>query len=381
MHRRLTTQNQEGFSLIEMMIAVTVMVIITGAIVSLMRSSMMIATASYEMTDAQESLRTAQEYINRDLMNAGDGLKSIVTIRAPLAFVNNYLTLTPIVDADMPVGMINLGILTSDNAVPANTAVVGSNPATTVRSTPGPDNINGTADDVRTDRQTILELDPDPAFPAIPLPAASIDNTGTIITLPAGTVMTQFTAGEIYYVSSSWAGGSATFATVTAVNTGTRQLTLANGGLDVYGLNLAGNPNNIKVISNNGLLATSLQRMWIIHYYVNSSGFLMRRVFGARCAPAPAVCAGFRESIISEHVMNVQFNYSLDMTDGAGNVVQPVQMLTTKDQRLGIRAVEVTVTVETPHVLQNGIRSQLSMTTSTSVRNMQFRRARQPVAP
>src|SRR2546422_3997764 len=93
MQRRLTTQNQEGVSLIEMMIAVTVMVIAVGAVVSLMRSSLMIATASYEMTDAQESLRTAQEYINRDLMNAGDGLKSISTIRLPQTFVNNYLTL------------------------------------------------------------------------------------------------------------------------------------------------------------------------------------------------------------------------------------------------------------------------------------------------
>ena len=378
MHRRLTTQNQEGFSLIEMMIAVTVMVIITGAVVSLMRSSMMIATASYEMTDAQESLRTAQEYINRDLMNAGDGLKSISTIRVPQPFVNNYLTLTPIVDADMPVGIINLGILTTDNNIPFNTAVVGAVPAATIRTSPGPDTINGNADDVGTDRQTILELDPDPAFPAIPLPAASIDATGTVITLPAGTVMTAFTAGEIYYLSSSLGG---TFATVTAVNSGTRQLTLAVGGLDVYGLNLAGAANNIKVISTNGTLATSLQRMWMIHYYVNSTGFLMRRVFGARCAAAPAVCAGFRESIIAEHVMNVQFNYSLDMIDGAGNVVQPVAMLTTKDQRLGIRAVEVTVTVETPHTLQNGLRSQLAMTTSTSVRNMQFRKARQPVAP
>src|SRR3989442_1507496 len=136
MHRRLTTHNQEGFSLIEMMIAVTVMVIITGAVLSLMRSSMMIATASYEMTDAQESLRTAQEYINRDLINAGDGLKSISTIRVPQAFVTNYLTLTPVVDADMPVGIINLGILTSDNNIPFGTAVIGSNPATTIRTSP-----------------------------------------------------------------------------------------------------------------------------------------------------------------------------------------------------------------------------------------------------
>jgi hypothetical protein len=74
----------------------------------------------------------------------------------------------------------------------------------------------------------------------------------------------------------------------------------------------------------------------------------------------------------------VQLNYSLETTDSNGNVVQPTGMLTTKAQRIGVRSVEVTVTVETPHVLQNNSRSTLSMTTSTSVRNMQFRQAAQP---
>ena len=51
-----------------------------GAVVSLVKSSMSIATATYELTDAQESLRTAQEFISRDLMSAGDGLRSMTYI-------------------------------------------------------------------------------------------------------------------------------------------------------------------------------------------------------------------------------------------------------------------------------------------------------------
>src|SRR6266576_3016822 len=73
MYPKLTTHNQEGFTVIEMMVAVTIMIIVSAGVFSLMKSSMTIATASYEMTDAQENLRIAQEYINRDLMNAGDG--------------------------------------------------------------------------------------------------------------------------------------------------------------------------------------------------------------------------------------------------------------------------------------------------------------------
>lgn len=350
MHPRLTTYNQEGFSILEMTLAVTVMVILTAGVVSLMKSSMTITTANYEMTDAQENLRTSQEYINRDLLNAGDGLKSISVIRLPQAFVTSYLTLTPIIDPldSMPAGIINFGILTSDNNAPASTNVTGATPAATVRT--------------GTDRQTIIEIDPQ----FIAITPSSISSSGVTVTLPAGTNMTPFTVGEIYFVSSAL---GATFGTVTAKDAATRTLTFASG--DTYGLNLAGTSHNIKVISNSGALTTSLQRMMIIHYYVNSNGFLVRRVFGVQGA-------GFRDSIIAEHILNVQYNYSLETTDANGNVVQPTATLTTKAERLGVRSVEVTVTVETPHVLQNNARTQLATTTSTSMRNMQFRQATQP---
>ncbi len=356
MQRKRTNRNQAGFSLIEMMIAITVMVLVSSAVVSLMKSSMVISTANYELTDAQQSLRTAQEFINRDLMNAGDGLKGVSMIYVPTVFTSNYITLSPIVDTGLPAGVLNLGILTTDNEVPAGTAVVGASPATTVLATPN-----------LTDRQTILEIDPQ----FIPIAPSTINAAGTVVTLPSGTDMTQFTVNEIYYLSSSLGG---TFATVTAINAGTRVLTL---NTDPYGLNLSGSANLIKLISSSGTLATSLQRMRMVHYYVNANNLLMRRVFGAKCSPA-TTCAGFRESIIAEHVLNVQFNYSLDATDAAGNVVQPTGTLATKSDRINVRQVEVTVTVETPHALQSGNRSQLSMSTSTSVRNMQFRQATQP---
>jgi hypothetical protein len=51
-------------------------------------------------------------------------------------------------------------------------------------------------------------------------------------------------------------------------------------------------------------------------------------------------------------------------------------MLTTSEQQLAVRQVEVTITAETPHRIQNNTQPQLQMTTSTSVRNMQFRMAR-----
>jgi hypothetical protein len=68
------------------------------------------------------------------------------------------------------------------------------------------------------------------------------------------------------------------------------------------------------------------------------------------------------------------------MRDPSGNIIQPLGQLITSQQQVETRQVEVTVTVETPHTLQNGQRQQMTMTTSTSVRNMQFRRSQQPIA-
>jgi prepilin-type N-terminal cleavage/methylation domain-containing protein len=346
MHHRPKTRNR-GFTLLEFVITMTVMLIVMGATISLMRDSVKVAVTTYEVTDAQQALRIAQEFINRDLMNAGDGLESISNIRLPLAFVTNYITLSPVTNPATP-GIINLGIFTSDNNIPAGTAVRGAVPATNIRTA--------------TDRQTILQIDP--TFVAIS--PTAIDSTGGVVTLPATAIMTNFIAGEVYFLTSTL---GATFSTLTGVNSGTRQLFFASGAADPFGLNLTGTGGHIKTISSSGTLPTSLQRMRLIQYYVTTSGLLTRRVFGV-------ASAGFRESIIAEHVVDVQFNYSLVTTDASGNVTPSSSTtLTTSTQQLAVRQVEVKVTVETPHAIQTGSRQPMTMTTSTSVRNMQFRQA------
>jgi prepilin-type N-terminal cleavage/methylation domain-containing protein len=366
MHSNSRLRNQQGFSLLEMIVTLTVMLIVLAGIMSLVSRSISVASTTYEMTDAQESLRTAQEFLNRDLMSAGDGLRNMANIPVTKTFVQNYLAITPIVDPALPATVTNLGILTTDDAVTVNKIVFGQDPAVAtnplvyVRSSP-----------VLTDRQTILEIDPD--FSPIALLAPAIDATGTTITI-ADADVARFTAGEIYFLTSSVGG---TFGTVTLVtNTAGPNSTLTFGNstatTDRFGLNVTGAGGRINTISGGGTLATSLQRMRIIHYYVNADGMLMRRVFGVKGV-------GFRESAIADHVVSVQFAYSL-APDDTGNIVQPVTKLTNLDQQIAVRQVEVTVTVETPHALQNGLRQNMSMTTSTSVRNMQFRQALQPKA-
>jgi type II secretory pathway pseudopilin PulG len=351
--------DQRGFSIVEMMIAIGCMLVVTAAVMSLVRSSMQVASATYEMTDAQENLRIVQEYINRDLMNAGDGLKSVTYIPVNTTFVTNYLSLTPIADATMATGVTNLGILTTDNNVPANTTVI--QPATS----PSPTPVTVRAG---SDRQTILSIDPTPGN--IQYNPTTISSTGNLITLPSGTDMTKFAVGEIWFLTSSEGG---TFAAITAVDATNKQLTFNNN--DTCGINLVGTSGRIRDIAYNAsgaLIPTALQRMRIIHYFVNSNGLLTRREFGVPGQP-------YRDSIIAEHVVGIQFVYSLGI-DSGGNPVQPTAILTSPTQQTAISQVEVNVTVETPHALPSGSIQPITATTSTSLRNMQFRQALQPGA-
>ena len=355
MTQRNFNNAEQGFSLLEAIVAMTVMTVILGAVFALMRDSANSSKTSMEMSDGQQSSRTAQEYINRDLMNAGDGLNSINNIRVPEAFVTNYLTLNPVTDPATP-GVINLPLITSDNDVPANTFVTATTPQETVRSSP-----------FLTDRITILQVDQ--SFVPITLDAGDIDPVTGVVAVSTADI-DRFQTGEIYFITS--AAGSI-FATITdrqGVGTPTPFLVCA---ADAFGLNSPGPGGPLDVVSAGATLPTSLSRMKMIHYYINSNGLLMRRVFGVKGS-------AFVESVIAEHVVSMQFRYFLNMRDANGNVVQPRAQLTTSQEQVETRQVETTLIVETVHKLQNGQRQRMSMTTSTAVRNMQFRQSLQPTA-
>ena len=207
-------------------------------------------------------------------------------------------------------------------------------------------------------------------FVPITLAAGAINPLDGSVAVDPGDIG-DFAVGEVYFISS--AQGSM-FATVTdRVGVGTTNPILVFAGGDTFGLNSVGTGSLLNVITASATIPASLCRMKIIHYYVNSNGLLMRRVFGTRNA-------GFVESVIAEHVVSLQFRYFINMRDVNGNVVQPISQLTTSQEQVETRQVEVSVTVETPHTLQNGQRQQITMTTSTSVRNMQFRSSQQPTS-
>jgi prepilin-type N-terminal cleavage/methylation domain-containing protein len=344
---------QAGFSLLELMIVLAVMLVLSASVFALMKNSIMISATTYEMTDAQESLRTAQEYINRDLLVAGDGLKSFGNICVRTNFVTNFLTRTG-VNISCGNNMVNLPLIQSDNNVPAGTAVLLSNPATTVRS------VNSAGQTALTDRINIIQADSSFGVAVTLLANISINATGQTVVVPAADI-NKFNVGEIYFFSSSVGG---TFGVITAKNTGTRTLTFASG--DAYGLNNVANNGPIALISDNGELTTTIRRMRIINYFVNNNGLLIRRVFGVGGG------AGFTDNIIAEHITGLQFRYILNLPDATGFYVQPVPQLANEEQQAAVSEIEVTVTSETVHPLANGTRQEMTMTATTGVRSFQF---------
>jgi Tfp pilus assembly protein PilW len=347
---------QDGFSMVELMISLTTMTIITGAAFALIGSSIKFANSTYHTTDAEQGLRTAHEIVHRDLTTAGDGLRGIGTIQVPKVFVQDYLTKTPVLDPGEP-NYVNLGLLTSDDAVPANTSVPQSSPTTHVLTA--------------TDRMTLLATDT--SFSPVTLLAGKITSASpnTNIVVPTAAIG-RFQAGEIYAIVS---GNSAAFGRISSINTSTKTLTMTNG--DVYGLNQTGAGTPIytvcDVVSGVSTQPATILRVKIIQYYVNSSNLLMRRVFGVKGS-------SFVDSIIAEHVTNVQFRYMLNTTDANGFVPQPVRQLATSEQQLAVREIEATIAVQTLRAVNavtanNNGKQIISSTTATTVRNLQFRQS------
>lgn len=360
MYPNRKTNRQDGFSMIELIVSLATMTIVVGAAFSLIGSSLKYSTAVYNTTDSEQGLRTAHEVINRDLTTAGDGLKGIGTIQVPKAFVQNFLTLTPVVEPPTS-NYVNLALVNSDDNIPASTAVPQASPAVNF--------LTG------CDRITMLTQDTDfnNGAGSVSLPAnkISIASPNTTIQLTS-TDIGKFQANEIYAIISQ---NSAAFGVVSSVNSSTNTVVMTNG--DTYGLNQTGtvapNAAPIYTISNNGIQAASIMRLQIIQYFVNANNLLIRRVYGVKGA-------AFIDNVIAEHVTNLQFRYLVNLTDANGFVPQPVRQLATSQQQIAVREVETTIAVESLRALNsvtanNNGKQVISSTTATTVRNLQFRQA------
>ena len=336
-------KNQKGFSMVELLVVMGILLIVLSSVFSLMRATIVTAHANYQMTDANQNLRIAHEFLTRDLLSAGDGVKDDSSILLPPAFVTKYLTTDPNTTVDPNVGRTSIGMIISDNDLQTNTQAHHSVSPTYLKE--------------RTDRISILENDT--LFIPIDIPKGSTDFLTGRVTVPGGT--SDFAVGEIYYLT---AGGTATFGTITSIDSGTNSIYFGSG--DIYGLNRSAFIDNFSIVTVKDTQAVVLKRVKIIQYFVDTNDRLIRRTFGVKGK-------GIDDNIIAEHIPNLQFNYILKPASSDDTKIfdKPVSQVALSQQSL-IRLVEPSIVAETANFLQDGEKYQVEGKVQLSIRNIQF---------
>jgi type II secretory pathway pseudopilin PulG len=354
-------REQAGFSIVEMMVAICIMTIVLIATTSLMTNGINWTSTTYNLTNSQQGLRIGQEYITRDLTSAGDGLRGYsATTKVREEFIEEYLSSVIVNDGDSD-GLAPLSVLYSDDRTGPSPAGVKSN----------------------TDRLNIVLADQGVTSGLLDIGctglSGTVDNTGQILDYSkcvcragcTGTATTDFQVGEIYFIASS---KGATFVSVTNV-AGTNVSFRED---DAYSLNEAGTNGPLyRVAFNQGsLIPINIKRMHIINYFIDSSNILRRRVFGTQKASDITSTDFINETlagtVIAENITNLQCKYLLYSRDTDGDIELPVSQLSTTAQQATARQVEVTLNGEYMGPKGIYITDNAELTTSTSIRNVQF---------
>jgi prepilin-type N-terminal cleavage/methylation domain-containing protein len=124
----MRTPRQEGFSLVEMLVAVVITVIVAGAIYGLLANSETGFRREPERTARQQNIREAMDQIMRDIANAGSGMPPLATVFTP-----GLYSCTTCLDGGSPMGRNGhiadeLEIMTNDSQR-ENEQVCGYTPA------------------------------------------------------------------------------------------------------------------------------------------------------------------------------------------------------------------------------------------------------------
>lgn len=322
--------------------------IIMTAVFTLLRSTIVTANANYYLTDATQNLRISQEFLTRDLLVTGDGVKGTANIWLPTLFVRKYLTARPLSEIDPGnTGYTNIGIVLTDDNVPAGTNVADTDSPTKVK--PNTDRINFLVQDL--------------SFPTTDISYGNCYESRFRLPL---SMSSQIQTDEIYYATSK---GTGAFGTVTSTETNTGATVVYWNNGDKWGLNREGWSGNACTASSYNS-PTTVMRIQIIQYFVDNNDRLIRRVIAGKGKTVV-------DSVIAEHIINFQVRYIL-RSESNTDLFQPGMSQVPLSESSLIRLIEPTIIAETSRVLQNGFSEQIDGTTQIGIRNLQFQEAAVP---
>jgi type IV pilus assembly protein PilW len=345
---------QHGFSLLEMMIAMSLGMIVIGSTVQLFKMAVDSSRLVVQRTEMQQNMRAAIELMTKDISLAGSGLPD-AGIQLPLkGTVSRYgcdQTTCHVPSATYPNNNYMTGLLPGyGNGVEAKASIPHA---------PG----------TRNDSITVIYADY--SFPLnqywldFPAPTSTGGQLNVNVPFPAPNPLPQqitaaggLQVGDVIWLSSSL--GNAV-GEVTAVTN--NSITFADN--DALNLNqsAATVTNNIRAL-NNGTHLTGY-RLYIVTYYltVPANGELprlMRQVNGR--SPVP----------VADDIINMQFAYDLfNATSNALDANQP-DPLSFPNDALGLIQ-KVNISVMGQSLVNNAKNAQsMRLATSVSARNMAF---------
>lgn len=351
-------KGQAGFSLIELLISITLFAVITGAVYGIMSIAGKDRFTTNQRVQIMQSARNALNAIGRDAMNAGYNLPNTISARIPDNALNTIVGLpadtgtavdlvAPVV-AGPRIASNNLSKLTSPpnglntdqvsflyqdptfysgRAVPVTSVTAASNLITI--DTKGPDGIAGNADD--------------------------IDNT-------------IFTTNDIYL---AWNNTTAALGTVTTL-TGTTQLTFsAAAAADPLGLNAPTGAGQIVSLA----APFSITRVTWVTFRVLADGTLVRTVYGGSSGKTDMPLAYGVEEMKVDYVTKDGTTYSSSTPDspGAGADKALGNADDTPSKLLDIRQVRVTLKVRSgENDLRNNNPFTTTLTATFNTRNLGY---------
>ncbi len=385
-------KTDNGFSLIEMMVSLTVLLIVVAAVTGALMQTQQVTSGVAMEANTQENLRAGMHFVVRDLMQAGEGIPqsgiSIPVTAGGASLINRpgtagtfptTYTVLPQVTPGWEIGQLALTLN------PKTAAVLSGGLATDVINVLYADNtltssaacILGVAGACPLSGVPVT-IAPTVGPPPTPGCAGVISATGLTVTLDAGCFKmpgspVPISVGNLIMFQNN-------NGTALEYVTGVAGQVITFGAGDPAGLNGTGLPGGTVAQLNVAATPTTITRVWMVSYYINSTNVqnpqLVRQVNYPNYPSAAA--AVNPPQTIADGIENLSFSYDVITATpasygavGPGDAAQPIA----PDTPFNIRAVNVTLAGRSEYPYKAGSTVQYlrnNLSTQVSLRSLAF---------
>ncbi|HTX16375.1 MAG TPA: prepilin-type N-terminal cleavage/methylation domain-containing protein [Candidatus Baltobacteraceae bacterium] len=377
---------QRGFTLLESMVAIAILLIILAAATSALLQAQHVADAASQEANTQENLRAGMHFIVRDLMQTGEGIPpqgisipnnaATSAVADPIGgvFPGNPFAFSPVVPGyQLGAAADTVNAQTGAVLTGGNTDVITLFYAdnSLVSSAAGPGGVAAPP----------LNAYPVTQTAAAPICTGAIAASGLTVTLAPtcftlpGTP-TPIQAGDLILFSNA-NGTALEYVTSIAGQT----LTFAAG--DPAKLNQTGLANGTVAAINASAVPTVITRVWMITYYISTATPTEPQLIRQINYPNyPAAAPTYPPQAVGDDLEWLNFTYDIDASvapvgtyaNGPGDAPAPAGVCPACDNSFQIRAVNVLLSGRSEYAVHIGApyyyRNNLS--TQVSIRNLAF---------